>query len=212
MKINPLHVLPFLTCALLLSCGSGTGGSAVLPVTGTPVPNSGTYTPDPTFRRLSAPIAPDAYAPEDLNMLKAINNARAKGAVCKNTDGTTRAFAPAGAVTLEGHLQRAAIWHAQDMNTRSYFEHIAPAPTPHGAAPIDRVMNAGYRPPNGLNTAENLANFTDSPTSDATIAAIVSAWLGSTSGHCQALMDPASIDIGIWRENGYWATEYAMPL
>ena len=101
------------------------------------------------------------YAPEDLSMLRAINAARAKGAICMNADRTTRTFAPARALTLEGHLQRAAIWHAQDMNARSYFAHIAPAPTPHGSAPIDRVTGAGYRPPNGLNTAENLANFTD---------------------------------------------------
>ena len=211
MKFNASYVLPFLTCALLLSCGSGPG-STVLPVTDPPVTNPGTYTPDPAFSRLSSPISPDVYTPEDLSMLRAINTARAKGATCKNADGTTQAFAPAGVVTLEGHLQRAAIWHAQDMNARNYFAHIAPAPAPHGSAPIDRVMNAGYRPPKGLNTAENLANFTDNPTSDATIAQIVTAWLGSTSGHCQALMDPASIDIGIWQENGYWATEYAVPL
>jgi uncharacterized protein YkwD len=92
------------------------------------------------------------------------------------------------------------------------FEHIAPAPAPHGAAPINRVTGAGDRPPRGLNVAENLANFSDNPTSDATIMQVVNVWLGSITGHCQALMDPACIDIGIWEENGHWATEYAVPL
>ncbi len=211
MRINPLHVLPIFTCALLLSCGSGTG-RAVPPVTGVSVTDPGTYTPAPGFSRLSSPISPDVYAPEDLSMLRAINVARAKGTLCKNADGATRIFAPTGAVTLEGHLQRAAIWHAQDMNARSYFMHVAPAPAPHGAAPIDRVMNAGYLPPRGFDTAENLANFTDNSTSDASIAQVVAAWLGSTAGHCQALMDPANIDIGISHENGFWVTEYAVSL
>lgn len=211
MKIHALFVLPILTSALLLSCDSRTN-TAVLPGPGTSVTDPGTYTPDPAFYRLSSPISPDVYVPEDLSMLRAINAARAKGATCRNADGTTRTFAPTRAVSLEGHLQRAAIWHAQDMDTRNYFAHVAPAPAPHGEAPIDRVMNAGYSPPRGLTTAENLANSTGNPASDATIDQIVTAWLGSTAGHCQALMDPASTDIGIWQQNGTWATEYAVPM
>ncbi|MFC6662523.1 CAP domain-containing protein [Deinococcus multiflagellatus] len=113
---------------------------------------------------------------------------------------------PAGALTFEGHLQRAAEWHAQDMRDRAYIAHQAPAPAPYGADPIDRVLRAGYQPPKGFRNGENLALGYRNPQE------VVQAWLDSKQGHCETLARKDYVDIGVAAVDNFWALEVASPL
>lgn len=97
----------------------------------------------------------------------------------------------AGLSTLKTHeqLRTAARRHADDMESRGYFDHVAPAPAPHGATLLARLGSSGYP----LRTAaENLASGQPTPRR-ATVA-----WLTSP-GHCNNLLDPAFDEVGVGR-------------
>lgn len=97
----------------------------------------------------------------------------------------------AGLSTLKPHqqLRTAARRHADDMQSRGYFDHVAPAPAPHGATLLARLGSSGYP----LRTAaENLASGQPTPRR-ATVA-----WLTSP-GHCNNLLDPAFDEVGVGR-------------
>ncbi|MBF6619417.1 MAG: CAP domain-containing protein [Patulibacter sp.] len=97
----------------------------------------------------------------------------------------------AGLETLRSHpqLRTAARRHADDMHARGYFDHVAPAPAPHGPTLLDRVNASGYP----LRTAgENLASGHPTPRR-ATVG-----WLTSP-GHCRNLLDPAFDEVGVGR-------------
>ncbi len=101
------------------------------------------------------------------------------------------ARAAAGLRSLGTHtqLRTAARRHADDMDRRNYFDHVAPAPAPHGANLLARIQSAGYP----LRTAgENLASGHATPRR-ATVA-----WLTSP-GHCRNLLDPAFDEVGVGR-------------
>jgi uncharacterized protein YkwD len=100
----------------------------------------------------------------------------------------------AGLSTLEAHgqLRTAARRHAEDMQSRGYFDHVAPAPAPHGTTLLARVRSSGY-PLRAA--AENLASGQPTPRR-ATVA-----WLNSP-GHCNNLLDPAFDEVGVGRAAG----------
>lgn len=198
MANQPLLLLPVaLLCLTLASCGGTT----------TPGPSKeGNYTPDPTFVLLRSPMAPDLLDTAEAQALAVINTVRAQGITCTTAQGSRKTYPPAAALSLEGHLQRAAEWHAQDMQARAYMAHEALSPAPHGRDPIDRVMNAGYRPPRGLQNGENLATGYSDPTE------VVHAWLASTQGHCETLAEASFVDIGLANVGETWALEAANPL
>jgi uncharacterized protein YkwD len=97
----------------------------------------------------------------------------------------------AGLRTLKAHeqLRTAARRHADDMQTRGYFDHVAPAPAPHGTTLLARLGSSGYPL---RSAAENLASGQPTPRR-ATIA-----WLTSP-GHCNNLLDPAFDEVGVGR-------------
>jgi uncharacterized protein YkwD len=97
----------------------------------------------------------------------------------------------AGLETLRSHtqLRTAARRHAEDMQVRGYFDHVAPDPSPHGPTLLDRINASGYP----LRTAgENLASGQTTPRR-ATVD-----WLTSP-GHCRNLLDPAFDEVGVGR-------------
>lgn len=101
------------------------------------------------------------------------------------------ARAAAGLETLRAHPQlgTTAQRHADDMQARDYFDHVAPAPAPHGPTLLDRVNASGYP----LRTVgENLASGQATPRR-ATVG-----WLTSP-GHCRNLLDPAFDEVGVGR-------------
>jgi hypothetical protein len=55
------------------------------------------------------------------------------------------------------YLSLAATRHSDDMLDRDFFAHVAPEPAPNGAAPKDRMENAGYDLTGFWATGENIA-------------------------------------------------------
>lgn len=97
----------------------------------------------------------------------------------------------AGLDVLKTHeqLRTAARRHAGDMEARGYFDHVAPAPAPHGTTLLARLNSSDYPL---RSAAENLASGQPTPRR-ATVA-----WL-SSPGHCVNLLDPAFDEVGIGR-------------
>lgn len=135
---------------------------------------------------------------------RASTTARAQAAVRCLVDAEREAR---GLPTLrpDDRLDRAAAWHAQDMRQRSYFDHDAPRPAPHGTHPWDRVGDAGYR---WASVAENIARGQRTPRE------VVAAWFAS-EGHCRNLLAPASTEIGVAVVVGgngpWWVQNLARP-
>ncbi|ULH15884.1 CAP domain-containing protein [Deinococcus sp. KNUC1210] len=164
------------------------------------------YTADPAFKQIRGVIAPDTFDAPEQQALDLVNQARAKGAVC-SYKGVQTVFPASAPLKLEGHLQRAAEWHAADMQARNYMDHKAPAPAPHGIYPINRILNAGYLPPSSVVSAENIAANSIS----ADPAAVVAKWLASDDFHCNAMMDPTKIDAGLALVGTHWALDLGQP-
>jgi uncharacterized protein YkwD len=81
-------------------------------------------------------------------------------------------------------LDRAAMAHARDMLARDYFSHISP----DGTDPGERARTAGY---DWSRVLENIAAGQRSPRE------VVDAWVASTEGHREAMLDPAVTEMGV---------------
>ena len=132
-------------------------------------------------------------------VLGLVNMARARGARCGN-----RPFAPAPPVSLSGTLDEVALGHASDMAEHGYFEHQDLS----GRSPADRVRAVGYR--ESL-VGENIAYGPRSAEE------VVQGWLDSP-GHCENIMDPRFVQMGIAYAPGqaarrglYWVQLLAQP-
>lgn len=94
-----------------------------------------------------------------------------------------------GLLRTNDQLRTAARRHADDMQARGFFDHVAPAPAPHGPTLLDRLQSAGYP----LRTAgENLASGQSTP------RRVTTAWLESP-GHCRNLLDGVFDEVGVGR-------------
>ena len=131
--------------------------------------------------------------------LQLVNDVRARGARCGE-----RTFAPAPPLALSGTLANAAFGHAADMAEHDYFEHR----DLNGKSPADRVRALGYRE---KFVGENIAYGPKS------VEEVVQGWLDSP-GHCENIMDPRFIEMGIAYATGrsgrhglYWVQVLAEP-
>ena len=122
-------------------------------------------------------------------MLDSVNKLRAEGCSCGND-----IMPPVAPLTWNSLLAKAAEAHAKDMYTRRYFEHISP----EGVSPIQRASAQGYQ---GTTVLENIGK------GYLTIGAVMTAWRAS-EGHCKAMMNPASVEMGAYSYNGYWVQEF----
>ena len=111
-------------------------------------------------------------------VLELVNEVRARGTRCGE-----RSFGQAPALQLSKTLAGVASEHALDMARHDYFEHVDPA----GQTPADRVRATGYRE---TLVGENIAY---GPTS---ADEVVAGWLHST-GHCENIMDPRFLEMGL---------------
>jgi uncharacterized protein YkwD len=136
----------------------------------------------PTDGGSTADVPPSGNPLED-EMLRLVNEARARGAVC----GSMR-FGPAGPLVTNAELAGAARAHSQDMATRGFFAHN----TPEGTTPQQRIMSAGYT--GQFPIGENIA------AGNATAEETMTQWMGSP-GHCSNIMNPAYRQLGV----GYYA-------
>lgn len=132
-------------------------------------------------------------------VLELVNEARARGTRCGS-----RVFAPAPPVQPSSTLDGVALGHAADMAMHDYFEHEDLA----GRSPADRVRAVGY--------AEKLVgeNIAYGPK---TADEVVQGWLDSP-GHCENIMDPRFVEMGIAYAHGsaarrglYWVQLLAKP-
>lgn len=132
----------------------------------------------PGLPRLTDKIDPpsSALAQEVLDLT---NAARARGQVCRG-----QAMPPAPPVTYNAELETSAQGHAQDMANHDYLDHVGR----DGRSPGQRISAAGYA---WREMGENLA------VGHTTAKQAVDAWLASTQGHCETLMDPALRQLGV---------------
>jgi len=140
-----------------------------------------------------------SYTPEDyLSSLNAVNQARAQARIC-TTGGTPKAYSPAPALTWNGLLGEVARQRAEYIQQTGVLSHYEGSSTPAVAV---RSQQNGYR---FVEIRENLSQgYTLA--SDA-----VSAWLSSTLGHCNTLMEPHLREMGMVRRGDYWVLVVAQP-
>lgn len=125
-------------------------------------------------------------------MLAAVNDVRAAGAVCGG-----EAYPAAAAVVWNDRLASAARRHSADMAAHDHFAHTGT----DGSRPGDRARDAGYR---WRLVAENIARRQRS------VEEVVSDWVESP-GHCRQLMDPRVAEMGVAETSGYWTQLFATP-
>jgi uncharacterized protein YkwD len=149
--------------------------------------------------RYSSPASIAPGSRDAAYALQLVNDVRARGTRCGS-----RVFAPAPPMTLSGTLESVAYGHAADMAVHNYFEHEDLT----GKSPADRVRAVGYRE---KLVGENIAY------GPKTIAEVVQGWLDSP-GHCENIMDPRFMEMGIARATGqlsrhglYWVQVFAAP-
>lgn len=154
--------------------------------------------PARTFSYATAP-SPARIAPSGTLVLQLVNDVRARGTRCGD-----KSFGPAPPLRTSGTLDQVAAEHAADMARQDYFEHV----DLNGNTPADRLRATGYRE---KLIGENIAY---GPTS---AQEVVAGWLHST-GHCENIMDPRFVEMGLAvapgsgsRRGLYWDQELAQP-
>ena len=177
--------------------------SATLRVRGSPVPatiaealrkSSCAQLTEPAYREIGAyqqgrdtliviampfaPPAPDSAETVAQRVLELVNAARGQSRTCGD-----RPYRAVGRVRLNATLSGAALAHATDMATHSYFAHEGR----DGSTPSDRATRAGYR---WRAIGENIASGMTTP------EAAVEGWLKSPP-HCANLMAPQFTEMGI---------------
>ncbi|TCD28538.1 CAP domain-containing protein [Pedobacter psychrodurus] len=121
-------------------------------------------------------------------LLVRLNQLREKGCTCG-----IDIMPPAPRVTWNTALEKTAVLHAEDMQSRNYFSHI----TPEGIPAIQRSRAQGYT---GTDVGEVIAkNFTSADT-------VMAAWIASES-HCKAMMDTAYNEVGAGKAGTYWVMD-----
>ena len=172
------------------------GGPAAAPIQ-SPEPE----TAEPTVRAFAYATAPSASrtSVSAQRVLQLVNEVRTAGSRCGE-----KSFGPAAPLQGSGTLDSVAADHARDMARHDYFEHV----DLKGNTPADRVRATGYRE---RLVGENIAY---GPTS---AEEVVSGWLHST-GHCENIMDPRFVEMGLAAAPGqgsrrglYWDQVLAQP-
>jgi uncharacterized protein YkwD len=237
--------LMFGLTALLAACGGGGGGDSGAGSTSntsngtvSQAPQNNTNTPEQTLQNPApAPARPPAATPPpagsppasspppstppiaasavlcaDPNLrqpvLDAINARRSQGATCRR--GSASEVMPAvSAVTWSDLLTSAALRHSQDMSSAGFFSHTGS----DGSNAGTRITQAGY---SWSAWGENIA------AGQPNVDAVVQAWMSSTTGHCQAIMNANFQNIGLacvqldrnsdpQRFGSYWTLNFARP-
>jgi len=141
-----------------------------------------------------------SYTPEDyLSSLRAVNQARAQARTC-TTGGTPKAYSPAPALTWNGLLGEVARQRAEYIQQTGQFSHFEGSSSTYAVA--TRSQQVGYK---YLEIRENLAR------GYASAGVAVAAWLSSTDGHCNTIMEPHLREMGMVRRGDYWVLVLAQP-
>jgi uncharacterized protein YkwD len=172
------------------------------------VPPSASAFPAPQSEADDAPVHTFGYATaprpsrsptQATRVLQLVNQVRAAGTRCGE-----KSFGPAMPLQLSATLDEVAAAHASDMARHDYFEHV----DLEGHNPADRLRATGYRE---RLVGENIAY---GPTS---ADEVVAGWLHSP-GHCENIMDPRFVEMGLALAPGqgarrglFWDQELAAP-
>ena len=202
-------VLSLSLCLALAACGGGGGGGGGETagggggggaVGGTGGGSASTAVVPPPAGALVAGVEPCNMPDFPAQALAAVNAVRARGASCRGT-----AYAPVASLAWDNRLAQAASTQAADMAGHDHVEHVDSA----GRALGTRVTATGYR---WNSVSENLAAGPN------TLDGVVQGWLGSPSGHCEALVSASVTQMGLacFRRPGtryttYWALVMARP-
>ncbi len=169
----------------------------VLPAAAAPEPDVD-EAPVRTFGYATAPSLART-PPPGTRVLQLVNDVRATGTRCGE-----KSFGPAPPLQRSALLDGVAAQHALDMASHDYFEHVDLA----GHSPAERLRAAGYRE---QLMGENIAY------GPATADEVVAGWLHSP-GHCENIMDPRFVEMGLALAPGqgsrrglYWDQEFAEP-
>ena len=141
-----------------------------------------------------------SVVPELEEVLRLVNEARARGATC----GGER-FGKVAPLTLEPRLTRAAQKHSEDMAATGKMQHDTPSGALHyraGSSPWDRIGAEGYNLGAG---GENVAR------GQKDAEAVMDSWLKSP-GHCRNIMSEKPTEIGLGLEQNFWTQVFASPL
>jgi uncharacterized protein YkwD len=122
------------------------------------------------------------------DILQEANRVRAEGCYCGEVY-----MPPAGKLTWNNKLEKAAIRHARDMYNNDFFDHKGS----DGSTLAKRVEAAGYK---WSLLGENLAWGVLSPKD------VVEGWIHSP-GHCETLMNPGFKEMGAARKGTYWVMD-----
>lgn len=184
----------------LTSCGGGTM------TTSPAAPSAPAVSSQVVQQDRSAPMPADLSAREAA-LLAATNAARAKGYTCAATaTEPSRYFLPGRPVTWSKPLAQAARDYAVNMAQHQFFDHSNNGGQYGPADFTKRAEAAGYTHWNNL--GENLAMMSDTFSPEE----VVQSWLDSTDGHCQTLLDPALLELGVGvAQHGhvlYWVQEF----
>ncbi len=140
------------------------------------------------------------YTPSDFQTsLDAVNQARAGARTC-SYQGASTAYSAAPALRWNGLLGEVARQRAEHIQQTGQFSHQEGSSSTFAAA--DRSQRSGYR---YQELRENLAQGYN------TAEDAVSAWLSSTSGHCDAIMAPHLTEMGMVKRGDYWVLVVARP-
>jgi uncharacterized protein YkwD len=126
----------------------------------------------------------DAFASLEEQVLALVNDVRAQGTACGGVSAP-----PTHPLAMHGALRCAARVHARDMAARGYFDHV----NPEGEDPFVRMERAGYV---YVAAGENIAG------GQPDAASVMQGWIDSP-GHCQNIMSPDFLDLGV----GYFAQD-----
>jgi uncharacterized protein YkwD len=136
---------------------------------------------------------PDDWALLERGVLDAVNEQRARGAVC---DGET--MPPVGPLARDVLLELAARNHSLDMAENDYFSHDSL----DGRTLGDRVAEVGFE---STFVGENIAMSYD------TVEAVMAGWM-SSPGHCRNIMTAGYtvLGVGVARPSGvpYWTQDF----
>jgi uncharacterized protein YkwD len=161
--------------------------SATLASTWQPEPSgAASYSAYPGAAHGAQSLGPVSSSRLGSRVLELVNQVRASGTRCGG-----RSFGPAPPLQMSGTLDAVASQHAQDMARHGYFEHVDLT----GHSPSDRVRAIGYHE---KLVGENIAY---GPTS---ADEVVAGWLHST-GHCENIMDPRFVEMGLAYATGQGA-------
>lgn len=127
-------------------------------------------------------------------LLGLINSARTNGSVCRSS-----AMPSVSALSISSTLNDAALNHCIDM--RDNIQGLSHTGS-NGSNAGDRIEDLGY---SWSTWGENIA--VGQPTEQS----VFEAWMGSNSGHCEAIMSNNFTEIGIARAGNYWTLVFARP-